>query len=169
MEWLAIFLGPAVSVAVVTWILKLYRDHRAQQRKILNVIRSLLAEIEINLEAQSELFQKGTDLEEIFARIDSDPGYVPMIFSDRSPNPLFEELKGELVLLPDDVLKPVIAYYKEDSFANSVIEDFRAKRFAALEPDRKKNALKLLWEQVERTSRAATEAIERLGSHLDRT
>ena len=139
------WIGPAIVAAVISSVVSAfgwyvsYRtsvglDRHRRREKVRDFQVALRAEI------RSELHDLlAHDQEALLSRIKAnyarDAG-----FSVRVPNParhaVFEALVGELHLLPETVIDPVILYYRQRDIIEKFVVDLRMPDFSELRPDR---------------------------------
>ena len=108
---------------------------RARLQRVADLRIALAAEIEVYVSAL-RLF----DLEEqwlrIVGRMEADPGYVPVIPTERS-DVVFLALIEEVQVLPEGAIGPVVRYYSQLFAIGAIIGDLRSELFREMaQPER---------------------------------
>jgi len=120
-------------------ILTVLLDLRRRHERVKDVQTSLRAEIRghwsrlapLDLEARSQLI-----ITRIRAAAESGSVFTPFI-PQEDDNLIFDSVAGEIHVLPNDVIDPVVLYYSQLNTIERFVEDLRSDRFATLEPERK--------------------------------
>ena len=122
------------------WVVSAWAGRRAAAReraeRVRDLQRALLAEIGTalaNLGGEKRITE---ETGAILARMRSDPGFVPFIPRER-PNAVWEEAVGEVALLPQVTIAPIVAFYAQAAALAALAEDMRAPAFAHLAPERR--------------------------------
>ena len=138
------WVGPAIVAAVISGLVSLIlvqlnfrQGRRLEQARRDEKVRDF--QIAIRAEIRSELrnlvqYDVGRQLEQVKARYESDPAYAISV-----PRPVrqsvFEALVGEIHVLPEAVIDPIVLYARQRNAIDSIVEDMRAPEFLALSRD----------------------------------
>ena len=109
---------------------------RLRAEKLRDAHRAIFAEIATNL---SNLWDEGSLRDygrEMAARMEEDPGFVPLIPRERNDR-LFETIKTEIHILPRVTIDPIVQYYSQLDAIAALVDDMRGEAFKALTPDRR--------------------------------
>jgi hypothetical protein len=137
--------GPAIIAAVISGLVSLvlvqlnFRQERKADRDRRNEkIRDF--QIALRAEIRSELLNLSRfDYEDLLSEVEqkyqSEEGYsvtVPRV----APSIVFEALVGEIHILPEAVIDPVVLYARQRQAVESLAEDIRSASFRTLSKDR---------------------------------
>ena len=128
----AAFIAGLVSLVLVQ--LNFRQSRRADQLRRDERIRDF--RIALRAEVRSELrnlsqYDTVSMLEEIRARYDSDPKYSVLI-PRVSRHSVFEALVGEIHILPERIIDPIVLYARQRQAVESLSEDMRSSSFRQL-------------------------------------
>ncbi|WP_102958798.1 hypothetical protein [Mangrovicella endophytica] len=135
------WIGPAVIAALISSLVSVggwYAGYRVslglERHRRLEKIRDF--QIALRAEIRSELHDlQAHDTPEILASIEAKYRQVDS-FSVRVPSParhaVFEAIVNELHLLPEEVIDPVVIYYRQRDTIERFVADLRAPDFPAL-------------------------------------
>ena len=110
------------------------RDDRLRAERVRDVQRALFAEIRAYL-AVLERDDVAVYGARIAARIVDEPGYFPVIPSERN-DAIFNAIVGEIHVLPRDTVDPVVLYYSQLNAIVAMIADLRSIDLAKIGPER---------------------------------
>lgn len=110
------------------------RDDRLRAERVRDVQRALFAEIRAYL-AVLERDDVAVYGARIAARIVDEPGYFPVIPSERN-DAIFNAIVGEIHVLPRDTVDPVVLYYSQLNAIVAMIADLRSVDPAKIGPER---------------------------------
>lgn len=110
------------------------RDDRLRAERVRDVQRALFAEIRAYL-AVLERDDVAVYGARIAARIVDEPGYFPVIPSERN-DAIFNAIVGEIHMLPRDTVDPVVLYYSQLNAIVAMIADLRSIDLAKIGPER---------------------------------
>ncbi len=138
----------ALSVAVLTWIIKIITDWRAEHRRRQRVMVALHAEISNKRELAERSFSM-FDVGALCRKMEEDNEFVPHLTIENYSVPVFDIVGVDLPLLPPDVVKSVVDFYRWDRATHTAFEDLGSQGFAALSVDRRGTGLRLVSEMLE--------------------
>ena len=110
------------------------RDDRLRAERVRDVQRALFAEIRAYLAVlqRDDVAAYGARIAE---RITSEPGYFPVIPSEKN-DAIFNAIVGEIHVLPRDTVDPVVLYYSQLNAIVAMIADLRTLDLARIGPER---------------------------------
>lgn len=119
---------------VFTHWLSLRRDRRLRAERVRDVQRAIFAEIRAYLAAleRDHLADYGAA---IGARIETEPGYFPVIPTEHN-DAIFQAIVKEIHVLPRDTVDPVVLYYSQLNAIGAMIADLRGLDVATIGPAR---------------------------------
>ncbi|MCB1369037.1 MAG: hypothetical protein KDK00_14825 [Rhodobacteraceae bacterium] len=127
------------AIVAVGWFVNAWRDRQAERRarkeRVRDVQTALAAEILPYLEAL-EMFDLDQHLDEMIDRMRSDPGYVPVVPSERNDT-VFRAILPNIHVLPETVIRPVVRYYSQVFAIEAIIEDLRSDAFHAMQVEQR--------------------------------
>lgn len=127
----------SVFLAVGWWVVAWQnrrRDDRLRAERVRDVQRALFAEIRAYL-AVLQRDDVGAYGARIAERITSEPGYFPVIPSEKN-DAIFNAIVGEIHVLPRDTVDPVVLYYSQLNAIVAIIADLRSLDLARIGPER---------------------------------
>jgi hypothetical protein len=168
-------IGPAIIAAFISGLVSLVvvqlnfrQERRADRDRRNEKIRDF--QIAIRAEIRSELLNLSRfDYEDLLSEVEqkylSEKGYsvtVPRV----APNIVFDALVGEIHILPETVIDPVVLYARQRQAVESLAEDIRSPSFQTLSADRQlaiyRDYLRM-WQAWRDFAREAEEALNAQG------
>jgi len=137
------WIGPAIVAAVIAalvtvlgWIVtgkrEVDRDRRRRRQKERDVQTALRAEIQHNVDALSDPRLDPVSVwKDVVAMMEADETYIPVVPSERN-DAVFQALIGDISILPEPVIGPVVRYYNQVFAIDALIDDLRADGFQTL-------------------------------------
>lgn len=142
------YLAPQAQQAVIAgaflaigwWVVALQnrrRDANLRAERVRDVQRALFAEIRAYLAVlrRDDIAAYG---EQIRDRILTDPGYFPVIPTERN-DAIFRAIVGEIHVLPRDTVDPIVLYYGQLNAIAAIIQDLRELDVARIGAERAAN------------------------------
>lgn len=123
---IAALLGAAVvglGWAVSEWLGRI-ADRRRRVEPTRDVQSAIAAEILPNIEAL-RLFDLEANLKAVVDRMREDESFVPLVPKEKKDT-LFRAILGEIHVLPEEVIRPVVRYYSQLFALEAMIEDLRS-------------------------------------------
>ncbi len=156
------------AAALIVWLLTQFRGmieaRDARRNAQMAIARVLKAEIAVNNAARQ---RSARSFDDAIKMLREKPDYQPYVSVEAEKNPIFEQYLSELSRLPEEVVGPVVDYYKHDGFLNSVMQDMTTSRFAGLESERKIRLLTYLnSELIKPYDEKANDAIRHLDAFI---
>lgn len=110
------------------------RDNKHRADRIRDVQRAIFAEIRayVAVLERDQIEEYG---EEIAKRIESEPGYFPVIPTEHN-DAIFRAIVGELHILPRGTVDPVVLYYSQLNAIGAMIADLRDLDLNRIGPSR---------------------------------
>jgi hypothetical protein len=145
MPWLDRVLDPQVQAAALAglfvaagWLVNGWQNRRIaaalRDERVRDVLRALYSEIRAYV-AVLRRDAVGTSGAEICRRIRHEPGFAPIVPSERNDT-MFAAVVSEINVLPDGAIHSVVLYYSQLVAIVAMIEDLRALDIAAVGSDR---------------------------------
>ncbi|MCE8006208.1 hypothetical protein [Aestuariivita sp.] len=137
------WIGPAIVAATIAalvtvlgWFVaskrEVGRDRRRRRERERDVQTALRAEIQHYVDALSDPeYDPMVVWKDVVALMEADAEYVPMIPSERN-DAVFQALIGDISILPEPVIGPVVRYYNQVFAIDALITDLRNDGFRAL-------------------------------------
>jgi hypothetical protein len=110
-------------------------DRRRREERTRDVQTAIAAEILPNIEAL-RLFDLEADLNAVVDRMREDENFVPLVPKERNDT-LFRAIIGEIHVLPEEVIRPVVRYYSQLFALEAMIEDLRSDGIESLAVERR--------------------------------
>lgn len=120
----------ALFVAV-GWFVTAQRERRAARRARLQRERDLRTAIAAEIGAHVaalRLFDLDRQWRLIVGRMEDDPGYVPVVPTERN-TVIFLALLAEVQILPQPAIEPVVRYYTQLFAVEAIVADLRSRQF----------------------------------------
>ena len=119
------------TIVALGWLAAAMRERRAARRsrreRERDMRTALAAEIGAHVEAL-RLFDLARQWREIVGRMEADPAYAPTVPTERN-DVIFRALLGEVSVLPETAIGPVVRYYAQISAVEAIIGDLRSRLF----------------------------------------
>ena len=123
--------------AILTGAFKIGQDLHKRNERIKDFQIALRAEIRSEL-YRYKLLNLDSHLDTIITNINNSSKVTYTPFVPREPNTLiFSKIAKDVYILPEDVIDPVVLYYKQLSTISQFIDDLRSDRFSQLDARRK--------------------------------
>lgn len=142
---IAAWIGPAIVAAVISalvtgmgWFVSerqaVRREAGRRRERVVDMQTALLAEIRASRHRLGDLGELSAKLN---ARMSQQPDYTPFITRPVVPFVL-NAVAGDVHILPNTVIDPVVLYYRQISAIALLVDDLRTDRFDALDPGQKR-------------------------------
>jgi hypothetical protein len=128
----------AVIGILLSNVLRLYLDWRNRLERIRDIQTAVQAEIRSHRETLEEYLDTAL-VAAVLARLRDEIGYVPLI-PRKGDAQIFGAIVGEIHILPDSVIDPVVVYYRQWRSIGAFVEDLRGEVFGSLPAARKAEA-----------------------------
>ncbi len=142
------WIGPAIVAAIISgvisvvgWVLtgrrELSGERRRRAERRVDVQTALRAEIQHYVDILSNPdFDLNDTWEQVVSEMEDEPGYVPLIPSERNDT-VFRAIVQDIHILPGEVVQPVVRYYNQVFAIDAMIADLRGNGFASAEQDQR--------------------------------
>ena len=169
------WIGPVIIASVIAglvnvlgWVVSGRRDRAAAARlrreKQNDIATALMAEITHYRDALA-FFDLDDAWDRVTEKMESEPGYMPVIPSERNDT-IFRAILPEIHVLPEPVIQPVTRYYNQVFAIDAIIEDLRSVSMRA-EPLRTRIAAYTDYISLKKQALAdGDSAIAALSAHL---
>ena len=119
------------GIVALGWLAAAQRDRgaarRARVQRERDMRTALAAEIGAHVEAL-RLFDLERQWRLIVGRMEEDTGYVPAVPTERN-DVVFRALLGEVSVLPETAIGPVVRYYAQVFAVEAIVGDLRSAQF----------------------------------------
>jgi|SRR5581483_11608527 len=154
---------------LLTNALTMVLEWRRRRERIRDVQTSLRAEIRSHwLRLPKDDLDAMT--EEMVARIrearEAGRDFTPFIPRQEEAI-VFRSMVGEIHILPNHVIDPVVLYYTHQNVLGNFVEDMRSERYARLEPERKIAIYRDYIAMLRQLRELADEAIEAIAAAME--
>jgi hypothetical protein len=146
------------AVAALLW----YYNRRTKE---IELVVALGAEINTSVEALTD-YAKPESARKIVEGLQADPGYKIFVPLDREYF-IFERVKADISLLPEEVILPVVRFYDEIGGFDILVAEFQAERFEGFPVERRQRYVQLMQPAAESVVLAGEAAIGLLGAERD--
>jgi hypothetical protein len=146
------------AVAALLW----YYNRRTKE---IELVVALGAEINTSVETLTD-YAKPESTRKIVEGLQADPGYKIFIPLDREYF-IFERVKADISLLPEDVILPVVRFYDEIGGFDILVTEFQAERFEAFPVERRARYVQLMQPAAASVVAAGEAAIALLEAERD--
>lgn len=136
--WQAVIAGSFVAVG---WIVNGRQNRRAaanlRAERLRDCHRAIYAEIGANLANLWDVQSLESHRDQILARMEANPDFVPFIPIERH-DAVFDALLDEIYILPRQTIDPIVIYYAQVKSIAALALDMRSERFSDMPQDSRK-------------------------------